>query len=812
MKEESKDINVQNENKNLSSNHSFWKVGIILLLLSILISIIGIKKSEIKERIIDLVQDQHCVYDENNSNLVHWKFTLNISSIEEFNSSQISSKSKHIVIPHTWNNMDGQDGGGNYLRTISAYQTQFQINETILAQKKRIFIEFGAVSLVATVYLNGHYIGNHVGGFQIFRFDLTDYIQKDENILTVFADNRQSTSYYPQFADFTFFGGIYRPVKLIFKSNEAHFNMNDFGSPGIYVTPQIIDNQLGIINVRPLITIYNDNHNDEYSFKYIIYDQQGQIVQEVVKNQNDTNFNITIENYIQWNGRLNPYLYTLEGIITKSDIVIEKSDQIRFGFRTFSCNHSGFYLNGNRMKLRGVSRHQDRLNKGWAVAETDEIEDIELITEMGANSVRFAHYQQSQKMFDLCDEKGLIVWVEIPFISMFLNTSKSNINLEQILTELIKQNYNHACVSMWGLANEIGIGGESTELFNVLSKLNTLSKSLDPTRMTTAAIFQGTQYDSPLNRFTDIFGYNLYYGWYSGEVNDNDHVIDEIHKVSSNPPLAITEYGAECNIKFHSEEPKVQDYSEEYQLFYHSKVYSIIQSKEFIWGSFVWNMFDFAADSRNEGGVQGRNNKGLVTYDRKIKKDSFYYYKACWTSSPFIHICSKRFIERYKDTINVSILSNIESVTVYLNGEVVKTFNGDFNVMETVTVKLNDGLNKIKVVSNSDGQIFDLTEFKKVKKENKSYELIKDEDEDEKAFTKVEGFLSVYDTVGEVVKHKEALELIQKYYGKKIPSSALMMVKSMKIIRVIRMAGASVFPPERIKDINDVLNKIPKNK
>ena len=223
-------------------------------------------------------------------------------------------------------------------------------------------------------------------------------------------------------------------------------------------------------------------------------------------------------------------------------------------------------------------------------------------------------------------------------------------------------------------------------------------------------------------------------------------------------------------------------------------------------------MFDFAADSRNEGGVQGRNNKGLVTYDRKIKKDSFYYYKACWTSSPFIHICSKRFIERCKDTINISILSNIESVTVYLNGEVVKTFNGDFNVMETVTVKLNDGLNKIKVVSNRDGQIFDLTEFKKVKKENKSYELIKDEDEDEKAFTKVEGFLSVYDTVGEVVKHKEALELIQKYYGKKIPSSALMMVKSMKIIRVIRMAGASVFPPERIKDINDVLNKIPKNK
>lgn len=803
MKNEKNDVSqkIRFEEK---SKSSFWRVAIMLLLISIIISIVGFNQ-QIKEKLLSLylIHEQLITYDEDNNNLVHWKFTLNISSIDSFNCSQISPKSKNIQVPHTWNNLDGQDGGGDYLRTISAYQTLFQINDTILNQKRRTFIEFGAVNSIATVYLNGHYIGNHTGGFQIFRLDLTDFIQEGDNILTVFADNRKSTSFYPQFADFTFFGGIYRPVKLLFKSNEAHFELNDYGSQGLYITPSIIDEHKGIINIKPLIKSYKNDNSIKYNYQYTIYDRQNNVVKEVTTDSND--FNLTIDNYQKWNGREDPYLYSLTAKLLSNGLNIDKIDSVKFGFRTFSCNHTGFYLNGNRMRLNGVSRHQDRLNKGWAVSHADEIEDIDLITEIGANAVRFAHYQQSQGMFDLCDEKGLIVWVEIPFISMFLNTTESNENLKQILTEMIKQNYNHPCVAMWGLMNEIGIGGESAELYKVIGELNELSKSLD-SRMTTSAIFQGTDYNSPLNRFTDIFGYNLYYGWYSGTIKDNDNVIDSIHNVKENPPLALTEYGAECNTKFHSEVPRQNDYSEEYQLSYHMSVYSIIESKNFLWGTYVWNMFDFAADSRNEGGVQGRNNKGLVTYDRKTKKDSFYYYKAKWSKSPFIHICSKRFYERAISTINVTILSNLKSLDVYLNDELVKSFNGDFDTFSVVKINLKNGINVVKAVSEG---IEDVAKFKKVDRDNPSYSL-PISDEDETMFDHPDGYYSVYDTVGSVLKSEEALNLIKKYYGKPIPSSALMIVKSMKIIRVIRMAGASVFPPERINDINEALNKIPK--
>lgn len=736
----------------------------------------------------------------NQKNIIkNWRFSKILPHNYDYMS--LISRSEEITTPHTWNNLDGQDGGNDYLRTQCVYQAMFTIPDKYA--DKKAFIEFLGVSMVATVYLNGIEIGKHIGGFATFRFDITSALKLNEsNVLVVVVDNRPSQDYYPQQADFTFFGGIYRDVSLIF-TNKTHFDKLDYGSSGIYITPKIIKDKdvIGHIDVKTLVIKETENTN--IYLRYLINDAYGKPVFE--KKIQSTTASFDIASPTLWNSIDEPYLYRLNVDLLINETVVD-SVSSTFGFREFACTHDGFVINGETTQLRGVSRHQDRLDKGWAVSPEDEDEDFKLIHEMGANSVRLAHYQQSPHVLDICDRLGFVVWVEIPFISAMLNSTKAHENLRQQLTEMIKQNYNHPCVGMWGLMNEISFGGENEQMYESVKDLHNLAKSLDPTRMTAGAMLIMTKPESPLNQIPDIIGYNFYYGWYVGKTEDTAEAIDNILNISDNHPLAITEYGAEANLNYHSEKPAVQDYSEEYQLQYHIDVYNIIKSKK-VWGSYVWNMFDFAADSRDEGGVRGRNNKGLVTYDRKTKKDSFYFYKAMWGDEPFVHICGSRFHDRTVDMINVTIYSNIDRMEYIWNNKPIPV-DKKFSKIHVLTLKLNMGKNVLRV---GIGSIYDQVEFERVEKANTNY-ILKSSNPDDDKYDRIEGCFSVFDKIGEIMANEEAYNVLKSIIHREVPQEYVKIVENMQLIRVLHMIGGALCPAYKIRKINQKLNAIPKNK
>ena len=343
----------------------------------------------------------------------------------------------------------------------------------------------------------------------------------------------------------------------------------------------------------------------------------------------------------------------------------------KIGFRTFFIDsEKGFFLNGKQMKLKGVCRHQDREKMGNGITEKEHAEDLDLILEVGANSIRLAHYQQNQYFYDLCDEKGILVWAEVPVISAFQIEKQEN--GKQQLCELIKQSYNHPCIFCWGIQNEITqeqSGARNKKLVPSMKELNSIVKALDPTRYSTCAQLSILDQKSPLNFITDILGYNHYFGWYDFGFEFLNKWLDEYHEDFPQIKLCLSEYGAEGLTNLHSATPTQGDYSEEYQCIFHENYLDAINKRDWLWGSYMWNMFDFGAANRREGGVVGKNNKGLVTYDRKTKKDSFYLYKAHWTDESFVHICGERFLNRVKGTADIKVYSNCKEVTLTANGK-----------------------------------------------------------------------------------------------------------------------------------------------
>lgn len=712
-----------------------------------------------------------------------------------------------VNLPHTWNAMDGQDGGFDYFRSCCWY---FKELEILPKNNEEIYLEIPAASLSAEVYINGTHVCTHKGGFSIFRVHLTPYINpKKATKIAICTDNSESKEVYPQTADFTFFGGLYRGVNII-TVNHAHFDLEYEGGCGVAVTPKLNADGSADISIESFV-----KNADDCRIQY-------RIENTVIEGKKAA---LHIDNPHLWNGRIDPYLYTLDAQIVKNNIVIDNVT-VKFGIRSFHIDaDKGFFLNGKPYPLHGVSRHQDRKDMGWAITEKEHKEDMELIAELGANTIRLAHYQHSQYFCDLCDEYGMIVWAEIPFISAFLKTSEARENTLSQMKELIIQNYNHPSIVCWGIANEITIGGEDPDLIENLNALNDLCHSLDSTRPTTMAQLTMLEMDSPLNKITDILSYNHYFGWYMGNVNDNGPWFDKFHELNPEICLGVSEYGCEGILQYHNDNPQMQDYSEEYQAYYHEKMLETFSTRPYLWSTHVWNMFDFASDMRDEGGVKGMNNKGLVTFDRKIKKDSFFVYKAYWSNEKFVHLCGSRYVNRPTEKTDIKIYSNCNEITLYVNGE-EKSKQACDKIVVFKDIEIQNGENTIKAVC---GELSDEMVIHRVSEPDESYVLktadagnsgsnwfdTLETDGEELQFP--EGYFSIKDKIGDIMKVPEGekfinemIEKITAEMGMNISKGMMNMAKGFTIEKVFDMAGSRV--PEKVKPwINSKLNQIKKN-
>ena len=672
---------------------------------------------------------------------------------------------EQVNLPHTWNAVDGNDGNGSYLRTTGVYTRTFVQPKQPLAGG-RTYVEVLAAALNSTVKVNGQVATTHEGGFSIFRADVTDLCHEGENELTIEVSNEDTPSMYPSSADFTFYGGLYRGVNLISVPN-AHFDLDYYGGPGIMVTPVPTEDSGANFTIKSFVT----NAADDLTVLYSIEDGYGNEVASAVRGSADTEVTIYVPDAQLWSMD-EPNLYTVTAKLQRNN---EAVDEIytNVGVRSFKVTpNEGFSINGVPTPLRGVSRHQDRVYEGNALTTEEHYEDAMLIKELGANTIRLAHYQHSQDFYDACDEIGFAVWAEIPFISVFKKGEGAHTHVMEEMKELIIQNYNHPSIMFWGISNEILIGGICQELVDTHHDLEKLCKELDPTRLTTIAHVSTTPVNGPMHRITDVESYNHYFGWYGGKMEQNGPWLDKFHEEHPDICIGISEYGCEGIINWHSNTPQCKDYTEEYQALYHEHMAQVFEDRPWVWASHVWNMFDFGCAARNEGGVRGRNNKGLITMDRKTKKDSYYVYQAYWTKNPMVHIAGRRHAQRAGETTEIKVYSNQDSVVLYVNGKEVgqQTAHRVFKF----DVALDEGFNTILAVA---GDVKDSITLEKVAEEPAYYTLPEFNERQEGVanwFKQVgsmdltapmefpEGYYSIKDSMAEIAKNEEALAITAK--------------------------------------------------
>ncbi len=558
-----------------------------------------------------------------------------------------------VTLPHCWNATDGQDGGNDYFRGTCYYCRE--LGEELAGS--RHFLEINGANSSSDVYVGSEKLFHHDGGYSTYRVDITEALKKSK-LITVAVDNAPNDTVYPQMADFTFYGGLYRNVNLI-SVEEAHFDLEYYGAPGIQVTP-IVEGDVAKVTTK----LYTTNAQGA-SFRYTVTDKEGAVIASLESEKDEETF--VIEKPTLWHGRKNPYLYTVKAeLLVGGEAVDEVS--ARFGCRSFSIDpERGFILNGEEYPLRGVSRHQDRLGIGNALLPEHHREDIELIMEVGATTIRLAHYQHDQYFYDLCDEYGLVIWAEIPYISKHMPGGRENTRTQMI--ELVCQNYNHPSIVVWGLSNEITMNGDrDPDLLDNHRMLNDLVHSMDKTRLTTVAAVSMCPMDSPYLEIPDVVSYNHYLGWYGGDTDMNGPWFDKFHAMHPTLPVGVSEYGCEA-LNWHTSDPRQGDYTEEYQAYYHEELIKQLFTRKYLWATHVWNMFDFGADARSEGGENGQNHKGLVSFDRAYKKDAFYAYKAWLSDDPFVHISGKRYEERCEDVTRVTVYSNLPEVELFANGQ-----------------------------------------------------------------------------------------------------------------------------------------------
>ncbi len=733
-----------------------------------------------------------------------WSFRKGVSEVPAI----VPSDWDFVNIPHTWNAIDGQDGGNDYFRGTCMYVKEIDMEEIPTADK--YYLEINGANSSATVYMNGNELATHHGGYSTWRVDITDELAKG-NKLAITVDNAPNDNVYPQMADFTFYGGLYRDVNII-AVNESHFDLEYYGGKGVMVTPAIQGSD-ATVEIETFVT----NKKDGQSFNYVIKDKGGNIVS--AGKSTDSKITLEIKDVTLWHGRKNPYLYTAEVELVNGDDVID-SVSTRFGCRTFQIDaERGFILNGEEYALRGVSRHQDRWGIGNALLPEHHKEDMEYIYEVGATTIRLAHYQHDQYFYDLCDEYGMVVWAEIPYISNHLVNGREN-TISQ-MKELITQNYNHPSIVVWGLSNEISMNGSSDDLIDNHKVLNDLCHEMDKTRLTTIAVVSMCGIDDPYIQIPDVISYNHYFGWYGGDTSMNGPWMDEFHAKYPNIPIGMSEYGCEA-LNWHTSKPTQGDYTEEYQAYYHEELIKQLFSRKYIWATHVWNMFDFGADSRAEGGENGQNHKGLMTFDRKYKKDSFYAYKAWLSDEPFVHVCGKRYVDRVEDVTRVTVYSNLPEVELFANGVSLGKQQSDEHFFY-FDVK-NEGVTRIQAIA---GEYGDESVICKVDKVNEDY-ILREKGAVLNWFdiTEVEGYLSLNDKMSDVLKAPEGQALFGQIMGSLgggdgkdatmgfdiDPTAMMKMMEGFTVLRLTSlMSAANVnFTKEQLLGLNAQLNKIKK--
>lgn len=693
----------------------------------------------------------------------NWSFTKNV-------------KTETVNLPHTFNNVDGQ-AGADYFRGECVYERVLPETEGVT------YIEFCGANSVAKVYVNGNFCGEHRGGYSMFRFNITEFISGKNDKVTVKVDNSDFQDVYPSMADFTFYGGLYRDVNIITGLKKTHISLNH-GFSGFYALPEVADGD-GKIKIKAFL----DGDVQSSDIKFSLISADGRLITETVNRAaRENNVVMAVTKPELWNGMDNPYLYTLKASIIEDGAVIDETDT-RIGFRTIVFDsEKGCILNGKRIKLKGVSRHQDRLGLGNALTVKEHKEDIALIKEVGANSIRLAHYQQDKKFYDLCDEEGFLVWAEVPVISRF--SVKKQENAESQLTELITQNVNHPSIYCWGIQNELTISGKAKGLEEGIRRLNDLAHKLDPSRPTTSAQVMMCGMDSVMNKITDILGYNHYFGWYYGMYDAIDGWLDEFHTKNPEIKLCLSEYGAEAILKYQSERGVQGDYTEAYQARFHLHYAKAIMDRDWLFGGYVWNMFDFCAANRDEGGVKARNNKGLISFDRKIKKDAFYVYKAFWSDDKFVHIGGERYKDRPIGNTSVTVYSNLPEIKLEVNGESYVQKCDKCTVFENIRVEPGDF-----TVKATAGDIEHTITLTGTDKENPDYvmpesvgTMVRNWFNDDSGGSDKDGFYNIDDRVKDLLKSPDVMKLLKGFMGNKVKPYMLFFLKPFKVRTLLKIA------------------------
>ena len=627
-----------------------------------------------------------------------------------------------VALPHTWNNKDAQEGI-SYYRGIGTYRKSFSTENSWMG--KRVFIRFEGVNITARVVLNGQDIGEHKGGYAAFCFELTDHLTFDrENTIEVTVSNEANLEVIPLVGDFNNYGGIYRPVNLIL-TDPVCITPIDYASPGIYIRQKNVSRESADIEV--LTKMSNGSGADaDIEYRTSILGASGEVLQSqgsresIPEENSELKHQYTIQDPHLWHGKNDPYLYKVKVDILSRGVVIDSKTE-PLGLRYYNIDaNEGFFLNGEPMDLRGVSRHQDRINKGSAISDEDHREDMDLMLEMGINALRLAHYQHAEIIYDMCDEAGLVVWAELPWVGApggfmsesngYESTEAFYSNARQQLVELIRQNFNHPSIVMWSIFNEIQ-NPEEAKPIEFVRELNDLAKKEDPDRLTVGASMLNPQDHPDLHGITEVIAWNRYFGWYYKEPADMGIFLDELHRDFPDYKIGISEYGAGGSIYQHTDKLKPPNpfgspHPEEWQSFYHEENLKIFDERPFVWGTFIWNMFDFGSFFRKEGDHFGINDKGMVTYDRKTKKDAFFFYKANWSDEPVLHITSSRYIFREKAETQIKVYSNLDEVSLKVNGESFPGKSPEKGIVTWDGILLQNGNNGIIVSGSREGKTY----------------------------------------------------------------------------------------------------------
>ncbi len=616
----------------------------------------------------------------------------------------------NLNLPHTWNNLDGQDGGNNYYRGIGWYRTHYTVDAS--DTNRCFFLKFDGANIVSDVYVNGNFVGEHQGGFAAFVFDVTPYLNVGgDNVIAVKVNNAYNAGVPPLSADFTFFGGLYRDVHLLV-TDPVQVSPLNYGSPGVYLKPTNVSSTSANLQVTALVSNASPAAVN-VTVRTVIADAATNVVTALTNmvtlpgaSLSNVAANTVIANPHLWNGLADPYLYHVFVEVYNGRNLTDVVGQ-PLGLRWFRVDPTnGFFLNGRYYDLHGVSMHQDWLNCGWALSNAQRETNFMFMKELGVTAMRMCHYQHNEYEYELADRNGIILWSEIPLVNSTTETTAFYNNAKQQLRELIRQNYNHPAVVCWGMYNELSLN-VNTSPTNLVNQLVQLEAQEDPTRPSTAATLASN--GDANSWYPQLSGFNEYFGWYEDPLNGLAAWADAIHAAHPTNCIGISEYGAGASIYQHSENPVSKPgttgapfHPEEWQNIVHETNWAAMKARPFLWCKFVWNLFNFAVDSRNEGDTPGRNDKGLVTYDRLVRKDAFYFYKANWTTNPMVYITGHTFTNRLTNAITAKVYANCDSVELFLNG-ISQGTRTSTNCIFTWPATLVPGSNSVQAIGTQGG-------------------------------------------------------------------------------------------------------------